>query len=146
MSKKLRTHPHRSDGCYRVFHIPADPQREMKYLEVANNLESLKKLVGGWLEMVRSDHIPELRCGCRMVMVVNENGKLDSLMPNTRVMSYYPWDIIRGDVFLIGEGPVKDSDGFEDIDFFSLPPEFHNWSGPEHGYPSQFDIAQSAGV
>jgi hypothetical protein len=146
MSRKLRTHPHGQDGSYRVFHIPASPEEPMQYLEVRNNLEALKKLVGGWIEIVRTDHIPELRCGCRMVMVVNENGIAEGLMPNTRVMQYYPWNIIRGDVFLIGEGPVKDSDGFEDVDLFSLPPEFHNWEGPEHGYPSQFDIAESAEV
>lgn len=148
MSKKWKqkTHPHRADGAYRVFHIPADPEEPMQYLEVANNLDSLKRLVGGWIEIVRTEFIPELRCGCRMVMVVNEDGIALNLPINSRVTRYYPFSPIRGDVFLVGEGPVIDSDNFEDIDLFSLPPEFNNWRGPDHGYPEQLVLAESDGV
>jgi len=146
MSKKLRTHPHRQDGTYRVFWIPADHNDQMKYVEVSNNLHAMKKLVGGWIEVVRTEFIPELRCGCRMVMIVNEDGINLNLQINTRVMAYYPFSPIRGDVFLIGEGPVIDADGFTDVDLFSLPPEFNGWEGPGHGYPSQFEVAKSAEV
>jgi hypothetical protein len=57
---------------------------------IENTLSNLQSLVGGYIEVVYLDKI---------LMIVNEEGKLENLKPNFVV----PHDVIVGDVFFIGD-------------------------------------------
>lgn len=127
-----------------VYVIPADSSQPTKYVEVKNDLKSVSELVGGYIEIVRNHYLPVLPCGCRVVQVVNEEGHLDHLPFNQRATTqYYPFSLgIAGDVFLVGEGVVRSSDGSEEVDFVSLPEEYEKWQlsmiGPAPS-PDSFD-------
>lgn len=122
-----------------VFWIPADSDIPMQYKIIRNHWQEMGRLVKGYMEIVRTEFMPELRCGCRMVMVVNEDGHSKGLEQNIRAQIYYPFNAIVGDVFLIGEGPVRGEDGVG-VDFFGLPPEFNDWEGPGNPIPGEFKV------
>lgn len=122
---------------YGVFWVPADTDQKMEYKIIGTNFHELGKLVGGYIEVVRTAAMPDLKCGCQMVMVVNEEGRLRGLPQNPRAEIYYPHGPIVGDVFLIGEGPVRYDEDEIEPDFFGLPPEFNEWDGPGNPIPNQ---------
>lgn len=73
-------------------------------MNIENTLEAKQKLVGGWIEVVTvTDDI---------LLVCNEEGKLDNLEPNL----LFDYDYIAGDCFFIG-------DDYENGDFKSLTDE-----------------------
>ena len=57
---------------------------------IENTLANLQKLVGGYIEVVYLDDI---------IMIINEEGKLDGLKPNFLM----PHDVIVGDVLFVGD-------------------------------------------
>lgn len=134
----MGSHYHSHTDELHVFLIPADQSMKMELKVVKNHWEDLVKLVDGYLEIVRPPDMPELNCGCMVSMVVNEDGRLHGSPVNPRASLLYPLaPSIVGDVILVGEGLVRiDRDGDEELDMFSLPPEFHHWMGPGHGYPT----------
>jgi hypothetical protein len=109
-----------------VYWIPADVDTPMEYKLIRRDLESMKHLVGGWLEVVLTTIT--LHCNCEVVMVVNEDGRMHSLPFNSRATALTAFQVnVVGDAFLIPRGPVKDSDGETGYDFFGLPPNYHEW-------------------
>lgn len=99
---------------------------------VTCELKSYQDLVAGpndrgYIEVVRSSFWPRLDCGCRLVMVVNEEGQLYRLPINS--MATYlglmvgQTSTIYGDVFFVGEGLVQTPDGPEP-DFIPVPTDF----------------------
>ena len=73
-------------------------------MNIENTLEAKQKLVNGWIEVVSvTDDI---------LLVCNEEGKLENLPPNL----LFDYDYIAGDCFLVG-------DDFENGDFRSLTDE-----------------------
>lgn len=73
-------------------------------MNIENTLEAKQKLVDGWIEVVTvTDDI---------LLVCNEEGKLDNLEPNL----LFDYDYIAGDCFFIG-------DDYENGDFKSLTDE-----------------------
>jgi hypothetical protein len=136
MGKLPQVHPHPWKDELCVFHVPADTDKPMEAKVVKNDWRSLGQLVGGYLEIVRTQYMPELSCGCQMVMVVNEEGLLQDLEQNPRVGIYYPYGMVVGDVFLAAEGPCKDKDGDDDIDLIGLSPTICKWEGPGSPMPS----------
>lgn len=136
-NKKSRVHTKPEEVG--VFWIPADTDIPMEYKLIRNDFRSFGQLVDGYMEIVRTEFMPILRCGCQMVMVVNEDGHSQGLEQNVRAQVFYPFNAIVGDVFLIGEGPINSSDGVE-IDMVSLPPEFNDWEGPGSPIPGEFKV------
>jgi len=77
---------------------------EPEIMNIENTLEAKQKLVGGWIEVVTvTDDI---------LLVCNEEGKLDNLDPNL----LFDYDYIAGDCFFIG-------DDYKNGDFKSLTDE-----------------------
>lgn len=77
---------------------------EPEIINIENTLEAKQKLVGGWIEVVTvTDDI---------LLVCNEEGKLDNLDPNL----LFDYDYIAGDCFFIG-------DDYKNGDFKSLTDE-----------------------
>lgn len=68
-------------------------------VEVKNELEDLQKTVGGYIESVRLQS--------NLVLICNEEGKLNGLPPNR----WYHGDIICGDFFFCGD----DGEDFCDV-------------------------------
>lgn len=128
------THTHPRTDELHVYTVPADTDHKMEMKVVRNHFRAMMDLVGGYIEVVRTG-LPELPCGCRLVMVVNEEGRLQDLPRNSRAETYYP-GTIAGDVFLVGEGLVPDNEGFAEPDFFSLPQNFSTWEGPGSPLPT----------
>lgn len=73
-------------------------------MKIENTLEKKQELVGGLIEIV-----PVLE---DVLLVCNEEGKLDNLLPNL----IFPYDYIAGDCFFV-------SDDYENGDFKSLTDE-----------------------
>lgn len=131
------THTHPKTEDLAVYCIPADSDTRMSLGVIHNQYQSLQNMVKGYIEIVRTEYMPELSCGCRIVMVVNEEGRLKGLEQNIRAGVYYPHAPIVGDAILVGEGLVKSPwDEEAEPDFFSLPPEFNHWEGPGHPIPT----------
>ena len=77
---------------------------EPKIMNIENTLEAKQKLVNGWIEVVSvTDDI---------LLVCNEEGKLENLPPNL----LFDYDYIAGDCFFIG-------DDYDNADFKSLTDE-----------------------
>lgn len=132
------SHHHAKPSEYGVFYLPASDREKAEYKIVGTSWEDMSRLLGGgYIEVVRLQPqlAPALPCGCRMVMVVDEEGLLKGLPSNKRASWFYPFGQgIAGNAFLIGEGAVM-ADGYIEPDFVSLPPEFHRWAGAGHPYP-----------
>ena len=128
-------HP-RSDELH-VFFVPADSSEPCKSMVIPHDLENMQRLVEGYIEVVRTQQMPVLECGCPMAMVVNEEGLIYRLPLNSRASLLYPVRAsIYGNAFLLGEGPVHtDEEGWSDVDFFSLPQVFSQWAGPGDPIP-----------
>ena len=75
---------------------------EVRFIE--NTLRAKQMLVSGLIEVV-----PVLK---DILLVCNEEGKLDNLLPNL----IFPYDYIAGDCFLVG-------DDYDNADFKSLTDE-----------------------
>ena len=73
-------------------------------MNIENTLEKKQELVGGLIEVV-----PVLK---DILLVCNEEGKLDNLLPNL----IFPYDYIAGDCFFVG-------DDYKNGDFKSLTNE-----------------------
>lgn len=127
MAKKEKPHVHTRTGEGMIWWVPADPTRAPEFKATSFDLDSLSSFVGGYIEVVRTPHLPTLECGCGMVMVVNEEGLLRALPPNRFGSIFYP-GTIAGDIFLVAEGPVENpGDEYGEPDFFGLPPAFNTW-------------------
>jgi hypothetical protein len=61
---------------------------------IKNELDAMKEIVGGWIENVT---IGETEKGARIVIVVNEEGKLIGLPMNRRIVNF---DILVGNFFI----------------------------------------------
>lgn len=121
-------HKHFHTGEGMVWWVPAKATIQPQLKTIDFSLDSMKDLVGGWIEIVRTPHLPELDCGCRVVMVVNEDGHASELAPNAFGTLMYPGHhVIVGNIFLVAEGPVKRPDSPTEIDLFGLPQSFNTW-------------------
>lgn len=104
---------------------PIDGGPYEQTLDWEDLLAGLQELVGGYIEIVRSELL-DARFGTfendgRIVMVVNEEGLIHGLPRNHRASSYYPGPTgICGTAVLLAEATVYD-DGYPDRDFVSLP-------------------------
>lgn len=122
-----------------VFWIPADTDVPMELKLIPNTWQGVREFVGGYVERIHTGLMPELYCGCPMVMLVDEEAKLKSnVMANLRASAFHPTGIF-GDAVLVGEGPTKPKDPDEDwtMDWFSLPQSFTEWEGPGAPIPQQ---------
>lgn len=94
-------------GTIRVKITPADPNEEEELVVVEDGYEPLKTIVGGWIEIVKTQHLYDQG----IVMIVNEEGLLHGLPVNRRAMeqSQYPGPIV-GDVAFVGWSYDPDAD------------------------------------
>lgn len=130
-------HTHKRGDELHVFFVPADTDQKMEIKVIHNGFQAMQRMVGGYIEIVRTRDMPELECGCRLVMVVNEEGLIHSLPQNPRASIFYPFGAgIVGDAFILGEGPVPDEDGLTELDLFSLPQSMSLWEGPGSPVPT----------
>lgn len=82
--------------------VYVEPGKPAYAAEIENSLRSLQRAVGGYIQAVSN--------GDGTVIVCNEEGKLNSLPPNRRLVG----DVLVGNFFVIGT---------EDVDFRSLTDE-----------------------
>lgn len=130
-------HTHTRKDELHVFFIPADTDQKMEMKVVSNTWQGMADLVGGYIEVVTHPLIPDLYCGCQMVLVVNEMGLIQRLPVNLRASIYYPASTgLRGDVFLVGQGLVETPEETSP-DLFSLPQALVTWEGPGNPLPTQ---------
>lgn len=127
-------HTHPRMGEWAVFWVPADTDIPMQLKVVTAGWQSLQVLVGGYLEEISVNSTPDLPCGCPMMLLADEEGRMKRLEQNVRA-SIYTREPLLGDVALIGAGPVGDKDGWE-LDLFGLPPEMNRWEGPGSPLPN----------
>jgi Domain of unknown function (DUF3846) len=139
MTKKQKVHPHAHTDELAILKIAADETVPVEYKIIKNRWQSFKQVVGGYVTYVQGGMTPELPCGCPMAMIMDEEGLVKKLLRNDRASTFHPHlngaQGIFGTVFLVGVGPVKNGSE-EDVDFFSLPPNFHEWEGPGHPIPT----------
>jgi len=128
------SHTHLRAEELHVFWIPAIPSLPMEYKIINNSWEDLGRLVGGYIELIHPE-LELLPCGCSAAMIVNDQGMIYRLPPNIRATTLYPHGEVVGDVVILGEGLIKNGGSEPEMDFVSLPPEFHYWKGPGHPYP-----------
>lgn len=121
----MSNHEHAKTDELCMYWVPADTDIPMEFKSVASSIHAVIEMMGGYIEQVRTEYMPELPCGCRMVMLVDEEGRLKGLPRNSRAGIYYPYAEIAGDAYLVGEGFV---DG--ELDWFSLPQSMSHWQGP----------------
>lgn len=114
----LHTHP-KTDELHVLF-VPSLGNPEVRVIR--RGLKPMQELVGGYIEYVASELLPELPCGCRLIMVVDEEGRLKGREQNPRA-SMISGRLIVGDVFLLGQGLVG-----SEVDFFSLPQSYTKWT------------------
>lgn len=124
-----------------MFLVPADVDQPMELKVIRNNWQNLGQLVGGYIEVIHPAQMPPLECGCLVTMVVNEEGMIHTLPRNPRATRALPKlsRMVLGDAVFVAEGLVSTRENGErvnEMDFLSLPPEFHDWQGPGTPYPS----------
>lgn len=125
-------HPHPFSPRLRILKIAADPDVAPEWTEIDDNLQSVRDAIGGgYIEIVRNGDY-RMQCGCKVVMVVDEEGLLKEQPLNERAIPFYSMRPIVGDVFFVAEGYIQNADGEEDLDFVSLAPEWETWGGPGH--------------
>jgi hypothetical protein len=132
VSKHLHT---RTDELH-VFFIPADTDCRMGMRVIGRGLSAMQKVVGGYIQEVNSPLLPELYCGCPMVIIADEEGKLKQKPHNLRASILLMGDHFVGDVFLVGQGLVGKKPDRE-VDYFSLPQILNEWEGPGNPLPPQ---------
>lgn len=116
-------------GEFRVIVIPANPwmpihEKKLSHTDNLHRLAQLKELVGGYLEIVKTDilaavtkdlGLPERRMLCA---VVDEDGWTHTRQFNDRACIFYAGDLV-GDVLIMCSAP-DDEGGY---DLVSLPDE-----------------------
>ena len=135
----MSRHLHTKTGELAVYFIPADEAKPMELMVIPDDYHSMIALVGGYIQEVPRAITPRLDCGCRVSIVVDEEGLLKGLPLNFRASIYSPHNPLVGDAFLVGSGfmtPANPEDDPEE-DFFSLHQVFNTWEGPGHHYPVQ---------
>lgn len=129
-------HFHTKSDELHGFWVPADTDVPMQMKTMDNNWRAVQKWVGGHIERISTGFMPELHCGCSMIMLVDEEAKMkNNVMANMRATTFYPPGIF-GDVLLVGEGPVGTKKEWEP-DWFSLPQSMVEWEGPGAPIPAQ---------
>lgn len=134
-------HPHPYTDELLVFFIPALPEESMGLVAVQNRRDHLaQQLSAGSVYTLDEDlGLPALDCTCPLSMLVNYENQLKqhSLQFNARASLFMSKDeVIFGDILLLAQGMVQYADGRVDVDFVSLTPQFHDWSGPGHPVPT----------
>lgn len=131
-------HLHTRKDELAMFWIPADTDIPMQMKMIGNAYQNVKRMIGGWVERISTEFMPDLYCGCSMIMLVDEDARAKQLEHNVRASIYYPPGIL-GDVLLVGEGPERATDPEEDwvMGWFSLPQTLNEWDGPGNPLPSQ---------
>lgn len=126
-----KPHSHRRTEDGMIWWVPADPARPPEFKATSFKFPELGTFVDGYIEIVRSPHLPKLECGCGLVMVVNEEGLLMRLPQNSFGSLLYAGPTpICGDIFLAAEGPVVYSENPDDDpepDLFGLPSSLGTW-------------------
>lgn len=74
-------------------------------MEIEHTLESLQKNVGG-------GYIETIRLGAGIVLIIDEEGKLNGSKPNFDLGTN---DVVMGDCFFVGEGYVDGEPDFVDL-------------------------------
>jgi hypothetical protein len=77
--------------------VIVEPMKKPYKKVIPNNLDEMKKIVGGWIENVT---IGETPTGARVGIVVNEEGKLIGLPYNRRIIGRGGSDILVGNFFI----------------------------------------------
>ncbi len=116
-------HTHPSSDEFHVYFMPAQSKTGMTVIK--RDWQAMKALIGGYVEEVRSQSMPELPCGCNIVMMVDEDGRMKRRIFNFSASLVAGMDIL-GDAFLIAEGLVGTKKQ-HDVDYFSLPQAFNEW-------------------
>jgi hypothetical protein len=129
-------HTHRNGDELLVFWVPADTDQPMELKVIRNDLDHIQALVGGYVTPVLRAEVPELPCGCDLVMLCDEEGEMKRSDQNVRAQSVFPHPYdLRGDVVFLGEGLVGTAKDAEP-GWFGLPPYFINWEGPGSPIPT----------
>lgn len=140
---KTTEHTHHKPLDLSVFVIPADERRQMGLQVIRASWGPMQRVVGGYLQVIRSHLLPPLRCGCETRLVVNEEAAVPGreFLMNPRASQLIDPEKImvgegglRGDVFLVGFGLIE-REGLPEPDFIPLPQEFNRWKGPGHKVP-----------
>lgn len=87
----------------RIIYVPVGGYPEER--EIDGSLESMQKLVGGYIETVPHEKVP------MCLYILNEEGKIMGLPPNRLI--YHGTDVICGNFFLAGMG--ENDEGEADI-------------------------------
>lgn len=102
-----------------------EPLKAPKVMTIKNELETLQKMVGGYIECVNlTDDI---------VIILNEEGKINNLLPNRALYTSdgEMYDIIMGSFIIAG-------DDYETGNFISLHEENINHCMEKYHYPELF--------
>ena len=104
--------------------VLCEPGKEAYATTIANNLESLQKTVGGYIEAIYPFDDP-------VAIICNEEGKLNSMELNRALLddSEQIYDILAGQFIVIGLG---------DDDFASLSKEFQEKYCRTFKHPEMF--------
>jgi hypothetical protein len=126
-------HPKRDEMG--VFWIPADPELSCELKLIVNNYAGLQRFVGGYVQPYHAGwlELPELRCGCDLSLLVDEDAIMKRLPLNERASAIgSPSQPILGDCIIVARGPV----GRDEYDFWGLPEYMNSWLGPGQPLPT----------
>jgi len=122
-------HVHQKTALIDVVAVPVRGDAPPQFTQIGNRLSVFQRLVGGPIEIVRRDW-PRMECGCRVVLVCNEEGLLRKLPPNPRLSPVlHSLPPLVGDVFLVGEGLVDSEEDGTEMDFLSITLDWVNRRG-----------------
>jgi uncharacterized membrane-anchored protein len=77
--------------------VVVEPKKKPYKKIIKNDLENMKEIVGGWIENI---FIGETETGARLGIVVNEEGKLQGLPYNRKIIGRGGSDILMGNMFI----------------------------------------------
>jgi uncharacterized membrane-anchored protein len=77
--------------------VIVEPSKEPYKKTIKNDLDTMKEIVGGWIENV---FIGETETGARLGIVINEEGKLQGLPYNRKIVGRGGSDILVGNMFI----------------------------------------------
>ena len=90
--------------------VIVEPQKAPYKKTIPNNLDAMRDIVGGYIEIVRMD--AKTQSGAELIITVNEEGKLIGLPFNRNILGF---DILAGTFFISAANKQGDNVSIDDI-------------------------------
>lgn len=89
--------------------VIVEPQKAPYKKTIPNNLDAMREIVGGWIEIVRMND--KTKNGAELIITLNEEGKLIDLPFNRNIVGF---DILVGPFFISAANKQGDNVSLDD--------------------------------